>query len=225
MSRNSDANGLTEAQRALLRKFPQLEADDPLVEIAAWVNSVESKLDRFDDKLDRFDSKLDLFGGSIAQWTIGLHKQAETVCDLAKQVVNLHSTLQQTARGNDAITNTLHNLKPAIDSLLKDSQSHRLSIAAQNDNFNHLSREMAQIESQTRQLNSLDERVMHRIAASSDEEWRRWIMAILAVSMMGILALGGFSYLQARQANHLSRLLNSTLIRLERIERAFGIQP
>ena len=57
------SNGLTEAQQALLQKFPQLEADDPIVEMAAWNAALEQRLDQF--------------GGSIDIWTTAILKQAE----------------------------------------------------------------------------------------------------------------------------------------------------
>lgn len=204
-------NGLTEAQQALRRKFPQLEADDPILEMAAWNATLEQQLNQF--------------GGSIDVWTTAILKQAEASSQQGQLFITLQSTLNEIAQNNARLTSILQQLSPKIDSLLQDSQIHRLSIAAQADNFNHLSRAMAQINAQLHSLDTLEERLTRRISASSDETWRRWMTILLAVILAGFLGLGGLSFWQVRQANHFNRLLNSVLIRLERIERAFGIQP
>ncbi|MEO1350203.1 MAG: hypothetical protein AAFW84_15610, partial [Cyanobacteria bacterium J06635_15] len=69
------------------------------------------------------------------------------------------------------------------------------------------------------------DRLIRKIEISSDEPWRRWVLLCLAVFSGGVLALSGMAVMQMRLGNYQGRLMNSALIRLERIERGLEIQP
>lgn len=211
MSSSADSEGLSAAQQALRRKFPQLEADDPILEMAAWNATLEAQLTQF--------------GGRIDVWTTALLNQAEASSRQGQLLIALHTTLHEIAQNNRHLTSILQQLSPRIDSLQQDWHAQRHLIATQAKTFNHLSQEMAQLSAESQRLSDLNKRVIEGISTSNDREWRQWVMAILAVSFVGLVILGGFSYLQMQQAHHFNGMLNSALIRLERIERAFGIQP
>jgi len=75
-------------------------------------------------------------------------------------------------------------------------------------------------------LKQLTAQVQKVSAQSNAESWiwnrKSWVIGIV---IAGITGIGLYSVLLSRQVQHLERLQNSTLIRLERIERAIGTVP
>lgn len=212
MSRQQqELNGLSEAQQRLLEKFPLLEPDDPLVELAAWNAALEQRLD--------------LFGGSVDGWTTAILKQAEAASQQGQLFVAQNSTLQETARNNAVLASILQALKPKIEQLVKDSRLQASSIAIQDAALSSLRREIEAMHSEMQGIRRMEDRLSHKIEMSSDESWRRWVLLCLAVFSGGVLALSGMALIQLRLGNYQGRLINSALIRLERIERALEIQP
>ena len=210
-ARQQELNGLSEAQRRLLEKFPRLEPDDPLVELAAWNAALEQRLD--------------LFGGSVDGWTTAILKQAEAASQQGQLFVAQNSTLQETARNNAVLATILQDLKPKIEQLVKDSRWQASSIATQEAALSSLRREVEAIRSEVQGIGRMEDRLSHKIERSSDESWRRWVLLSLAGLSGGVLALSGMAVMQGRLGNYQGRLINSALIRLERIERALEILP
>ncbi|MEO0487925.1 MAG: hypothetical protein AAFZ49_00025 [Cyanobacteria bacterium J06659_2] len=210
-ARQQEINGLSEAQRRLLEKFPLLEPDDPLVELAAWNAALEKRLD--------------LFGGSVDGWTTAILKQAEAASQQGQLFVAQNSTLQETARNNAVLASILQALKPKIEQLLKDSRLQALSISTQDAALSSLRREIEGMRGEVQGIGRMEDRLIRKIEISSDEPWRRWVLLCLAVFSGGVLALSGMAVMQMRLGNYQGRLMNSALIRLERIERGLEIQP
>lgn len=83
-----------------------------------------------------------------------------------------------------------------------------------------------QVQSLFSHLKQLTVQVQAVSARSRVETWiwsrKSWIIGVVVA---GITGIGLYSVLLSRQVQHLERLQNSTLIRLERIERAMGTVP
>ena len=210
-ARQQELNGLSAAQRRLLEKFPLLEPDDPLVELAAWNAALEQRLD--------------LFGGSVDGWTTAILKQAEAASQQGQLFVAQNSTLQETARNNAVLASILQDLKPKIEQLVKDSRWQASSITTQEAALSSLRREVEAMHSKVQGIGRMEDRLSDKIERSSDESWRRWVLLCLAVLSGGMLALSGMALMQWRLGNYQGRLINSALIRLERIERALESLP
>lgn len=100
---------LTEAQKLLLQKFPQLPEDDPLVELAAWNAALEQKVDNF--------------GESLNIWTQAILKQTDLATQQNQLIVSQNLSLQETAKNNAALGQTLLKLNQDFKQLKTDFQS------------------------------------------------------------------------------------------------------
>ncbi|MEM6518098.1 MAG: hypothetical protein AAF722_02065 [Cyanobacteria bacterium P01_C01_bin.70] len=83
-----------------------------------------------------------------------------------------------------------------------------------------------QVQGLFNHLQQLTAQVQRVSARSRTESWiwsrKSWFIGIAIAGMMG---LGLYAMVLQQQVQHLERLQNSTLIRLERIERAIGTAP
>jgi len=160
---------LTEAQKLLLQKFPDLPEDDPLIELAAWNASLEQKVDNF--------------GESLNIWTQAILKQTELATQQNQLIVSQNLTLQSTGKTNNALGQILTALQQDFSSLqmefqwLKDTieahgmtlkslsgQSQSLSQKLDNLSLNLKSLEIlstlsSNIEILTKSVNSLHEKL------------------------------------------------------------------
>lgn len=135
-----------------------------------------------------------MFGGSVEIWTTAILKQAEATSQQGQLFVQQHSTLQQTARNNERLASVLTHLSPKIDSLRQDSKSQTLSIAAQMNSFDNLSRKLTELETK---LNKLDHLVSSSRRIENRLDPQNWSVNTYAIAveialLLGLNALGFF---------------------------------
>lgn|GEM_PF-830651 len=145
MSNNGD---LTEAQKLLLQKFPHLPDDDPLVELAAWNASLEQKVDDFGSRLDI--------------WTNAILKQTDLATQQNQLIVSQNLTLQETAKNNAALGQTLLQFKQGLTQLQQEFKTlkgtiepHGNSLTSLSDRSQSLSRKLDDLSLKLKSLETL----------------------------------------------------------------------
>lgn len=221
MSKNGS---LTEAQRLLLQKFPDLPEDDPLVELAAWNASLEQKV-------DNFGSRLDL-------WTNAILKQTDLAIQQNQLIVSQNLTLQETAKNNTALGQTLLQFKQGLTQLqtefksLKGSiETHGISFTSLNEKSQNLSRKLDDLALKLLPLEKLT-RLSSKVEEQSDsiEKLREGLsvnrvgFGFLLASMLICQVMTLFTY--GRSLSSLQSSLQSVeermswaLAKLERLEK------
>lgn len=209
MSANGDR--LSEAQRALLDKFPQLEADDPIVEMAAWNAALEQRLEQF--------------GGSIEVWSTAILRQAEASQQQGQLFVSQSSTLSEIAANNSELLTVLQQLKPSVERLHQELAEQQHSVARLSEGLTSLNHSVPRIEGGIVGLKKSEGRLREEIAASSSRGQLRWGVVLLSYNLALLIFISVATRWQVVQTRYQERLVNSALIRLERVERALGTAP
>ncbi|MDB9528733.1 hypothetical protein PN498_22260 [Oscillatoria sp. CS-180] len=134
---------------------------------------------------------------------------------LGKAVANLSRTYEQLPQQFVTSQQQISKLSTQLQSVATTHNDWQLKAERQQ---NQNSREQQDVSSTLQQLVQLSQRIETR---TDPQNWsaNTWVIAIAMAFLVG---LSGFSLFQVQ---HLRRLHNSTLIRLERIERAIGTQP
>jgi uncharacterized protein YukE len=145
---NSHGN-LTEAQKLLLQKFPNLPEDDPLIELAAWNASLEKKVDDF--------------GDSLNTWTQAILKQTDLVSQQSQLIVSQNLILQKTGQTNESLGRTLLQWKQGSSELQKEFESLKDTISGQGDALKNLS---DRNQGAIRKLDDLNQRLKFLEAAT-----------------------------------------------------------
>jgi len=121
----SSNGNLTEAQKLLLQKFPQLPDDDPLVEMAAWNALLEQKVDDF--------------GSRINTWTNAILSQTELATQQNQLIVSQNLTLQKMTRSNEVLGQTLLQFKQDLTPLQQEFKTLKTVIDASGTSLKSLS--------------------------------------------------------------------------------------
>lgn len=135
MTNGNGNSELTVAQQQLLQKFPQLPADDPLVELAAWNASLEHKVDDFAKRLDL--------------WTTAILRQTDLATEQNHLIVSQNLQLQEVGKNNAALGQTLLQFRTDLTQLQEEFSRLKTTIS------NHgttLQRSNSSIQSVSNQL-------------------------------------------------------------------------
>lgn len=217
MTSNGHGHPLTDFQRSFLQRYPQLDADDPIVEQAASNARVQEKLEQF---AHRFETGFD-------SWTTALLQQAEATKQQGQLFVQQNSTLQETAKNSAHLAHILTQLAPKISALQRDSAAQERLITTHTQNYKQLQDELSQIRETINQFCLLEFKVDGQIEQleSRDRGWRNFLGLTLVAMLIGMTVLGSLVISQQAAIDQQNRLINSVLIHQQRIERAFGITP
>jgi DNA repair exonuclease SbcCD ATPase subunit len=216
----SHKGDLTEAQKLLLQKFPQLPDDDPLIELAAWNASLEQKVDDFGSRLD--------------VWTNAILKQTDLSTQQNQLIVSQNLTLQETAKNNAALGQTLLQFKQGLSQLQQEFTTlktiiatHGTSLKSLSDQNQGLNRKLDDLSLKLKTLGSnvdsliTDLKTLTISVSSLKENWNSkqtvvlWIISLLFAMNL----IQGFLLLQVRdKLDSSNAALNSVLIRLKRLE-------
>jgi DNA repair exonuclease SbcCD ATPase subunit len=137
----SNNGNLTEAQKLLLQKFPHLPEDDPLVELAAWNASLEQKVDDFGSRLDI--------------WTNAILKQTDLATQQNQLIVSQNLTLQETAKNNAALGQTLLQFKQGLSQLQQEFKTLKGTIEPHGNSLTSLSRKLDDLSLKLKSLETL----------------------------------------------------------------------
>jgi hypothetical protein len=216
----SHKGDLTEAQKLLLQKFPQLPDDDPLIELAAWNALLEQKVDDFGSRLD--------------VWTNAILKQTDLSTQQNQLIVSQNLTLQETAKNNAALGQTLLQFKQGLSQLQQEFTTlktiiatHGTSLKSLSDQNQGLNRKLDDLSLKLKTLGSnvdsliTDLKTLTISVSSLKENWNSkqtvvlWIISLLFAMNL----IQGFLLLQVRdKLDSSNAALNSVLIRLKRLE-------
>lgn len=226
----SNNGNLTEAQKLLLQKFPDLPEDDPLVELAAWNASLERKVDDF--------------GGRLDVWTNAILKQTDLATQQNQLIVSQNLTLQETAKNNAALGQALLKLKQGLSELQTEFNSLKNAILEQgstltslSDKSQSLSRKLddlalklksletlktlnTKVDSLTTNLETLSTSVNSLTQGLNSDRWiTRSALGILIILSLGqFLGFGQWGKSLQSQIEQVNGNVNNALIRLKRIE-------
>jgi hypothetical protein len=177
VSNNGD---LTAAQKLLLQKFPQLPDDDPLIELAAWNASLEQKVDDFGSRLD--------------VWTNAILKQTDLATQQNQLIVSQNLTLQETAKNNAALGQSLLQFKQVLTQLQQEFKTLKSTISEHGNTLTNLSYESQSLSKKLDQsdlkLKLLDGNISH-LKTSLNFKSIQWTPLILAVAIGGLCLFFG----------------------------------
>ena len=137
----SNNGNLTEAQKLLRQKFPHLPDDDPLIELAAWNASLEQKVDDFGSRLD--------------VWTNAILKQTDLATQQNQLIVSQNLTLQETAKNNAALGQTLLQFKQGLTQLQQEFKTLKGTIEPHENSLTSLSRKLDDLSLKLKSLEAL----------------------------------------------------------------------
>jgi hypothetical protein len=223
-------NGLTEAQKLLLQKFPDLPEDDPLVELAAWNAALEKKVDDF--------------GGRLDVWTNAILKQTDLATQQNQLIVSQNLTLQETAKNNAALGQALMKLKQGLSELQTEFNSLENTILGQGNNLMSLSDKSlslsrklddlslklkslealetlnSRVDSLTTNIKTLTTSINSLTQGFNFDCWVTYsALCLLGLLMLGqFLALGQWGRSLESQIEQVNGNVNNALIRLKRLE-------
>lgn len=193
MNNHNHSQPLTEAQRLFLQKYPQLEPDDPLVDMQAWNAALEAEIKAFHQ--------------SFGVWTNVIQQQTQIVVQLGERLSQQNSTLQETSKHNARLSQTLPPLKTTIDQLLQVSNSQTYTISRYDAILKTLSQDMAEVKRWSDRLSAIEERLAQKIQISNDRMlWQSVVPLVLAVAIGGLCwvfgSMRGFNQGQLDVAGH-----------------------
>jgi len=223
-------NGLTEAQKLLLQKFPDLPEDDPLVELAAWNAALEKKVDDF--------------GGRLDVWTNAILKQTDLATQQNQLIVSQNLTLQETAKNNAALGQVLLKLKQGLSELQTEFNSLESTILGQGSTLMSLSSQSLslsrklddlslklkslealktlnnKVDSLTTSLETLTTDVNILTQGLNSDRWLSYSALLLLVflTLGQFWGLGRWGRSLESQIEQVNGNINNALIRLKRLE-------
>jgi len=220
-----------EARKLFLEKFPHVEHDDPIAEMASWNALLEHKVDDFGNRLDT--------------WTLAILKQTDLATQQNQLIVSQNLTLQETGKNNAALGKTLLQFKSTLSQLQQELKSlentietHRvasgsLNVSVQNVN-KALNSQLKALEQkmdtlaekinplpQAKKVEELNEKFDSLIEAWNAERWfiRAALVLLLLPSLAQVFLLGHETNQIQFQVDSVDKKVNSALRRLERIEK------
>ncbi|MEO1299344.1 MAG: hypothetical protein AAFW75_26950, partial [Cyanobacteria bacterium J06636_16] len=193
MNNHQHPQPLTEAQRLFLQKYPQLEPDDPLVDMQAWNAALETEIKAFHQ--------------SFGVWTTAIQQQTQVAVQLGEQLSQQGLTLQATSKNNARLSQTLSPLKTTVEQLLQVSDSQTHTISRYDATLRSLSQDMVEIKRWGDRLNITEERLAQKIQIANDRMLWQWAAPlVLAVAIGGLCwtfgSVRGFNQGQLDVAGH-----------------------
>lgn len=121
MSNNGD---LTESEKLLLKRFPSVSCDDPIVAMASWNASLEKKVDDFSD--------------TVKALTQAVLIEAERASRQNDLIASQNLTLQQISKTNESFEQTLLPFQQTLSLLQEEFGSLKNAILRQGRSFQSL---------------------------------------------------------------------------------------
>lgn len=172
---NHEVNGANGLPNALTQRFPHLAPDDDLLKIIAWCESLEAKVEEFGSHLDA--------------WTTAILKQTDLATQQNQLIVSQNLTLQETAKSNAALGQTLIQFKQGLTQLQTEFKSLKDTIATHGTTLSSLNTQSQNLSNKLNDLSpklaSLDDKISS-LKTSLKFKSIQWTPLILAVAIGGL---------------------------------------